>query len=103
MSSGNLVLRRLVLLAALTLFGCPAGARPPPDEGAEARCQAGVTTSLNAHVPPFARWRYEPFWREAAVQIALREWHAFGQQVVLDVSREERASCRCRNALLLPL
>jgi hypothetical protein len=42
----------------------------------------GITTSLNAHVPPFARWPYQPFSREAAVQIALREWRAFGQQVV---------------------
>jgi hypothetical protein len=35
------------------------------------------------HIPPFARWPYEPFSREAAVQIALREWRAFGQPVVL--------------------
>jgi hypothetical protein len=42
-----------------------------------------VTTVLDDHVLPFARWPYEPFSREAAVQIALREWHAFGQQVVL--------------------
>jgi hypothetical protein len=35
------------------------------------------------HVPPFARTPYEPFSREAAVQVALREWRAFGQPVVL--------------------
>lgn len=35
------------------------------------------------HVPPFARWPYQRFSREAAVQIALREWRAFGQPVVL--------------------
>ncbi len=35
------------------------------------------------HIPPFARWPYQRFSREAAVQIALREWRAFGQPVVL--------------------
>ena len=35
------------------------------------------------HVPPFARWPYQRFSREAAVQIALREWRAFGQPIVL--------------------
>jgi hypothetical protein len=34
------------------------------------------------HIPPFARRPYQPFSREAAVQIALREWRAFGQPVV---------------------
>ena len=34
------------------------------------------------HIPPFARWPYQPFSREAVVQIALREWRAFGQQIV---------------------
>src|SRR6185295_292242 len=34
------------------------------------------------HIPPFARIPYQPFSREAVVQIALREWRAFGQQIV---------------------
>src|SRR3954447_22312994 len=34
------------------------------------------------HVPPFASKPYQPFSREAVVQIALREWRAFGQPVV---------------------
>jgi hypothetical protein len=34
------------------------------------------------HIPPFARLPYQPFSREAAVQIAYREWRAFGQVVV---------------------
>jgi hypothetical protein len=34
------------------------------------------------HVPPYARWPYQGFSREAAVQIALREWRAFGAPVV---------------------
>ena len=77
MSSGKPALRRLALLAALALAGCPA-----PEQGLGPPATPGVTTSLNAHVPPFARWPYEPFSREAVVQIALREWRAFGQQVV---------------------
>ncbi len=36
----------------------------------------------DAHIPPFARWPYQPFSREAAIQIAYREWRAFGQPVV---------------------
>jgi len=50
----------------------------------------------DAHIPPFARTPYERFSRSAAVQIALREWRAFGQPVVLphtelpdDKEREE--------------
>lgn len=34
------------------------------------------------HIPPYARWPYQPFSRNAAVQIALREWRAFGAPVV---------------------
>ncbi|MBV8133956.1 MAG: DUF2272 domain-containing protein [Alphaproteobacteria bacterium] len=78
MSSGGPALRGLALLAAVLLAGCPA----PPEEVLPPGPAPGVTTSLNAHVPPFARWPYQPFSREAAVQIALREWRAFGQQVV---------------------
>jgi len=33
-------------------------------------------------IPPFARKPYEPFSRAAAVQIAYREWRAFGQKLV---------------------
>src|SRR5438874_1908413 len=48
----------------------PSSVLPPP------------TAALDAHIPPFARWPYQAFSREAAVQIALREWRAFGQPVV---------------------
>ena len=78
MSPGGAALRRLALLVAMSLAGCAV----PPEEGLLPGPRPGVTTSLNAHVPPFARWPYQPFSREAAVQIALREWRAFGQQVV---------------------
>jgi len=79
MSPGGPASRRLALLTALALAGC---APSPREEGLLPGPAPGVTTSLNAHVPPFARWPYQPFSREAAVQIALREWRAFGQQVV---------------------
>jgi len=68
----------------LTLAGCAAVP------------QAGGVAALDAHIPPFARWPYQPFSRETAVQIAIREWRAFGQQVVFpntelpeDEEREE--------------
>jgi len=41
-----------------------------------------LTGSSEAHIPPFAKAPYQPFSREAAVQIAYREWRAFGQVVV---------------------
>jgi len=34
-----------------------------------------------AHVPPFARVPYQPFSRDAAVAVALREWRLFGSPV----------------------
>ena len=34
------------------------------------------------HIPPFAKQPYQPFSRDAAVQIAYREWRAFGQKLV---------------------
>jgi hypothetical protein len=36
----------------------------------------------DAHVPAFARASYEPFSREAAIAIALREWRLFGSSVL---------------------
>ena len=60
----------------LLLFALTACAPERPVAG-----PAGIPDDI--HVPPFARWPYQPFSREAAVQIALREWRAFGQPVVL--------------------
>jgi len=84
------VIRRLSLLLALIIAGCPA---PPPGL---APGRPPPTAALDAHIPPFARWPYQAFSREAAVQIALREWRAFGQPVVFpnielpeDEEREE--------------
>jgi len=42
---------------------------------------AGCAARRDAHVPPFARVPYEPFSRQAAIAIALREWRAFGAPV----------------------
>src|SRR5947209_19846827 len=63
------------LAAALALAACapsPPAAGPGPSAAPD-----------DSHVPPFARWPYQRFSREAAVQIALREWRAFGQPIVL--------------------
>ncbi|HEY8872685.1 MAG TPA: DUF2272 domain-containing protein [Stellaceae bacterium] len=67
----------LGLLLALMLPACealpvPTGLAPAP---------GGQLDDM--HIPPFARWPYQRFSRAAAVQIALREWRAFGQVVVL--------------------
>jgi Uncharacterized protein conserved in bacteria (DUF2272) len=63
----------LTLALALVLAGCAAapGTAPIPSG-----------TGGDAHIPPFARYPYQPFSREAAIQIAYREWRAFGQPVV---------------------
>jgi uncharacterized protein DUF2272 len=66
-----------VLLLALFFGGCAAA--PPP--GPRIAPFPSPATSLTANIPPFARLPYEPFSREAAVQIALGEWRAFRQPV----------------------
>jgi hypothetical protein len=69
--------RAAAFLTLMILAGCAAAPPPPPPP----RIGPGVTPTT-AHIPPFARWPYEPFSREAAVQIALDEWRAFRQPVV---------------------
>lgn len=39
---------------------------------------AGCSTPRDAHIPEFAKRPYEPFSRDAAVAIAIREWRTFG-------------------------
>jgi hypothetical protein len=73
-----------MLALALMLAGCT---RAPPAEPIPAALPDDI------HIPPFARRPYQPFSREAVVQIALREWRAFGGLVVypdteLDVDSE---------------
>jgi hypothetical protein len=65
------------IVTALILAGCaaaPATAPPRPVT------PTGLSPTTS-HIPPFARDPYEPFSREAAVQIALGEWRAFRQPV----------------------
>src|SRR5271167_2690830 len=64
------------LLVVTILAGCAAApAEAPP------RVTPTGLAPTTEHIPPFARDAYEPFSREAAVQIALGEWRAFRQPV----------------------
>jgi hypothetical protein len=65
------------LLLGLTLAACGPAKTPP--------VATGIPDDI--HIPPFARLPYERFSREAAVQIAYREWRAFGQPVVYPNTR----------------
>ncbi len=58
----------LGLLLGLVVAGCVPPRLPVPGD---------------AHIPPFARVPYQRFMRNAAVEIALREWRAFGQPIVV--------------------
>ena len=64
----------LLLGMALIIASCAA-----PFAGPGGLAAAGS----DAHIPSYARVPYQPFSREAAIQIAYREWRAFGQPVVL--------------------
>ncbi|HTW51709.1 MAG TPA: DUF2272 domain-containing protein [Stellaceae bacterium] len=48
-------------------------------------------------IPPYAKKPYEPFSREAAVQIALREWRAFGQKIILSPNQPDSADSEERD------
>jgi hypothetical protein len=63
------------------------GGTPPPI----------AATGADIQIPPFARKPYEPFSRDAAVQIAYREWRAFGQKVVFP-NQPESADSEERDA-----
>jgi hypothetical protein len=67
----------LMLALGFGITGC--GGSPAPSATTAPR--PGGASDM--HIPPFARYPYQPFSREAAVQIALREWRAFGSPVVL--------------------
>jgi hypothetical protein len=68
--------RRLVTAA---LFLCMVGLLTAC--GGETPPLAPVTVAADIQIPPFARRPYAPFSRSAAIQIAYREWRAFGQKV----------------------
>jgi len=72
-----MVIGRPALLLGLIVAGCV-----PPPTAPGLGPQPSTGTALDAHIPPFARWPYMPFSRQAAVQIALSEWRSFGQQIV---------------------
>src|SRR6184192_1282788 len=59
---------------ALIIASCAAPSGGPSSLG---------SAGSDAHIPLYARVPYQPFSREAAIQIAYREWRAFGQPVVL--------------------
>ena len=65
------MIRRAPLLAALALTACAAHRPTPP----------ATAAVIDQRIPPFASVPYEPFSREAAVAIALREWRLFGSPV----------------------
>lgn len=58
-------MRLKILLGAVLTLAVLTGCVAPPD----------------SHIPDFARRPYEPFSRQAAVSIAIREWRAFGAPV----------------------
>jgi hypothetical protein len=71
--------RVAAILVAAAFAGC-AATTPPPAHGPPGAPLMPASPSA-ANMPPFARVPYEPFSRQAAVQIALGEWRAFGSPV----------------------
>lgn len=70
-------LRHAAILAPVLVAAC-AAPKPSGDGTDGIRLSA---PSLDAQVPDYAKVPYEPFSRENAVAIALREWRAWGMQV----------------------
>jgi len=66
----------------LALSACGGSTAPGPS--------AGLPPDI--HIPPFAKRPYQPFSRDAAVQIAYREWRAFGQKLVTSPTAESADS-----------
>ncbi|HEY3912269.1 MAG TPA: DUF2272 domain-containing protein [Stellaceae bacterium] len=69
------------LPAAILLALLGAGCAITPPSAAQKGLGPPRAGSQTGNIPPFARWPYEPFSREAAVQIALGEWRAFRQPI----------------------
>jgi hypothetical protein len=67
---------RTLILLLLGLAGCA-----QTDQPVQPGPNAGHIVDPSAHVPDFARKPYEPFSREDAVAIAMREWRLWGQPV----------------------
>jgi hypothetical protein len=71
-------LGRVWAVALLAALSACAGAAPVTTPGA----------APDIHIPPFAKRPYQAFSRDAAVQIAYREWRAFGQKLVTSPTYE---------------
>jgi len=72
------------LLLTLCLAACGEVTAPAPGPSTP----VGLSRN-NPQVPAYAQLPYQPFSRDAAVQIALREWRAFGQKIVLSPDTPE--------------
>ena len=68
----------LAIVFASVLSACASAPQP-----------AIPAVSRDIQIPPYAKQPYEPFSREAAVQIAEREWRAFGQKMILSPDQPE--------------
>lgn len=77
---GTLLTRRFGLVAVALVLALTSAACAPQRPPAMVAQPSALPDDI--HIPPFARWPYQPFSRDAAVQIALREWRAFGSAVV---------------------
>ena len=58
---------------------------------------AVAATLPDIHIPSFAKKPYEAFSRQAAVQIAYREWRLFGQKIVLSPNQPDSADSEERD------
>jgi hypothetical protein len=65
------------LLAGVLLLGCLGACASGPASA------PAPSIPRDIQVPSYAKKPYQPFSRDAAVQIALREWRAFGQKTVM--------------------
>lgn len=76
---GALLMRRLGLVGAFLALAMSLSAC---GQQHLTTAQGPTAQPDDIHIPPYARWPYQPFSRDAAVQIALREWRAFGSVVL---------------------
>ncbi|HML11537.1 MAG TPA: DUF2272 domain-containing protein [Stellaceae bacterium] len=77
-----------VVAASLLVFlvaGCTSAQPPAP------------SIPRDIQIPPYAKKPYQPLSRAAAAQIALREWRAFGQKIILSPDQPENADSEERD------
>jgi hypothetical protein len=85
---------KLKVVAGLLLVGSLAACE---QQNAATPGQPVTLTTSDIQVPPYAKLPYQPFSRDAAVQIAYREWRAFGQRVVLSPNELESPDSKERD------